>query len=138
MFGIFDGRREAEQVAIAINQTVLALSHAYTTEGIDGCIELLKRIGGRLAYDTVKGKARYIRFEIAILKHDFNIDLTTGDLGPFLNISGGERYAGFEFSCELPPRRCLVEVQPSSIWGVSQRASVLVSTIQKMMAEHET
>jgi len=56
MFGIFDGRREAEQVALAINHLVLSVSHSYTTEGIDGCIELLKRIGGRLAYDTVKGE----------------------------------------------------------------------------------
>ena len=43
MFGIFDGRREAEQVALAINHLVLSVSHSYTTEGIDGCIELLKR-----------------------------------------------------------------------------------------------
>jgi hypothetical protein len=135
MFGIFDGRREAEQVALAINHLVQSVSHSYTTEGVDGCIELLKRIGGRLAYDTVTGKTRNIRFEILILKHDFNIGLMTNDMRPFLNISGGERYAGFEFSCGLPPRTFIAEVQPTIAWGASRRAIALVSVIQKMTAE---
>jgi hypothetical protein len=140
MFGLF-GSRQAEQVAVAINHLVLALSHAETTGGMDACVEYLTKIG-HLRYDTTDRNGRTVGASIFILTHEFLVNISdrmadkTRDK-PFVMISGFKEFGGFVFSCALPPGTFLVEVEPSLVYGVTRKAYLLVSAIQKMTRDFE-
>jgi hypothetical protein len=140
MFGLFGGR-QAEQVAVAINHLVLALSHAETTGGTDACVEYLTKIG-HLRYDTTDRNGRTVGASIFLLTYEFIVSILERMADrtrekPFLMISGVEEFGGFVFTCELPPGTFLVEVQPSLAYGVTRKAYLLVSAIQKMTKDFE-
>ena len=59
------------------------------------------------------------------------------DGGCTVSFFGGQRYAGFSFTCGLPPRTFLADLNPDALHGISWRAKELHAAIRDDHARRE-
>ena|SRR5262245_57401541 len=126
MFGFFI-KWEIADIRFSITKVVELLSHAYKTGGYELAVGSLKRLGRNPRKNTTM-----TLITLALPKHDFDIGIMKGtDGGCAVTFAGGERYAGFSFTCSLPPQAFIANLKPDPLHGISWRARRLYDAIQE-------
>jgi hypothetical protein len=138
MLSYLTWRWEIADVMGAITEIVELLTKAQATGGFDFAANLLKRVG-RYPRERNSNYERSVYVTMPFPKHDFDIGILQprdGTCG--VAIIGLPRYAGFSFSCALPPRTFLAELHPDPVHGVSWRAQKLFNAIREDQARAAT
>jgi len=118
----------------AISQLVHLLAKAESGGGFDLIAGTLKRVGRYPREHDVRDSRRSVG-TLPLPNHDFDIDVVKWADGTYiLLIAGRPRYAGFTFSCGLPPRTFTTELVRDPINGISWRAEKLFRAMQEDQA----
>jgi hypothetical protein len=131
MLSYLTWQREITDVTFAFTQLIKHLANAEREGGFELASALLKRVG-RHPRDHRTLEEHGVVVTMPLPKHDFDVALVKGRSGECrVTVTGLPRYAGFSFSCTLPSRTLLTDLQPDPAGGVSWRARKLFTAIRQ-------
>jgi len=124
-------RSEITDVMFAMTKIIDHLAHAEKVGSFKMVAATMKRLGRH----PRESKSNYDHTVFVMMpcpKYDFDFALMKGHDGPLsVIIIGMERYAGFSFSCALPPQTFQATLEPDEVHGISWRARKLYESIQQ-------
>ena len=131
MLSRFTWRWEIADVMFHITQVVDLLAEAEKKGGFALAVDCLKSMGRNYKESNSHGTS-IAQVTAPCPKYDFDFCLQQPEHGQCLvQIFGGERYAGFGFTCGLPPATIRAILEPDLVFGVSWRAQKLLAAIQE-------
>lgn len=136
MFGWATIGRETADIQLAIARTVETFAATEQRGGFDYACQLLQRISNGYSRYT-DNFAEIARGIICCPRYEFIAILMLQEEVVTFNLSGCERYAGFNFCCCLPPGAIAIDLTPSLQFGLSWRAEYLVRQIRQDMLNIE-
>jgi hypothetical protein len=131
MFSYLIWKWEIADVMYSIAKLIEHFSEAKRIGGFDGAAASLRRLG-RNYKDMNSSESQRAKAVMACPKYEFDIciDQPTDNDRCTIHFWGGPRYAGFSFTCGLPPQTFIAEARPTALMDVSWRAKKLVAAIQ--------
>ena len=132
MLSHFTWRWEIADVMGGITQLVESLTRAEASGGFDAASIVLKTTGRNVRESTTHG-IRIVLVTTPCPKYDFDVGvISVVDGKSTVSIIGLERYAGFTFSCALPPVTFSSDLEPDAVFGVSWRAKNCLKRSKKI------
>ena len=131
MLSFLTWRSEIADVMFAMTKIIDHLAHAEKVGSFEMVAATIKRLG-RYPRESKSNYDHTVFVMMACPKYDFDFALMKGHDGPLsVTIIGMERYAGFSFSCALPPQTFQATLEPDEVHGISWRARKLYESIQQ-------
>ena len=129
MLSFLTWRSEITDVMFAMTKIIDHLAHAEKVGSFEMVAATMKRLGRH----PRESKSNYDHIVFVMMpcpKYDFDFGLMKGHDGPLsVTIVGMERYAGFSFSCALPPQTFQATLESDAVHGISWRARKLYESI---------